>query len=997
MKVLKLKIEGFGPYRVVQQIDFTEFDGEGLFVITGKTGAGKSSILDAICFALYGEVPRYENTQKALRSDFCSEDDPTSVTLEFEVGTHRYKVWRSPDYERAKKRGSGTTTKQVEAELYKWSAGQWEVLEVKPREVGHRVLAIMQLTAEQFLQVILLAQGRFSEFLQTGTTERLKVLRSLFNTQRFEKLEHHVREIAKSREQALQTAESSLAALVDRAVSLAGTVEPAAVEVDAWFAEQAARLERGSKAAAKARKEASKAADAAAKSLTVAESVERKRAQLDKARATLATLDAKSEDHDKDRARLDAAKRAQPVMAPLAAWNESRATLANATARAEESLTEALASEHVAIAWPENLGALSQADGAGLKARLVEIAQARGSLDEALSAEDKLEDLEDHQLVAEQALEAKKTLRDDLTKEIAEAPGALKEVKKSLAQSIAALEKLPALEKNLQAARESLDAHKSVVTLTQTLVALREAEGSASAAHSAAVKEHDDLIQRRLHGEAARMAEDLADGENCPVCGSPDHPSPAQPADDRVSDDQVEAARFAMDTTSKTLADASTKVRDHNTKLEEATSKTVGTHDEASNRFLEAEELVDVTRERAASRAQWEEAIHNHGEETELKREALAKASEGVTVASSTLATATGNLKAARDLVKRSRQGFESVAERVAALDEARETLEAVTSAKDAKVAAAKTVASAERAMDTAIAESDFASVDEASEAALGPSELTTLAAKVDTFITERTGAKAVVKELSAEALPAQVADLEAMSETAAEAKATSEAAVETSTSASRLATDFQSLHAEYVQAAETTAAAREQRDLATALANTLEGKPPNDRRMRLESFVLAAKLESIVSAANSRLVTMSSGQYRLAYDDGRQHRNVETGLELRVFDAHTGRSRSTRSLSGGETFLASLALALGLAETVTAEAGGIQLNTLFIDEGFGSLDDDTLEIAMATLDNLRAGGRTVGLISHVEAMKEAIPAKLEVTKGRDGSSSLRTRSVSSA
>jgi len=162
---------------------------------------------------------------------------------------------------------------------------------------------------------------------------------------------------------------------------------------------------------------------------------------------------------------------------------------------------------------------------------------------------------------------------------------------------------------------------------------------------------------------------------------------------------------------------------------------------------------------------------------------------------------------------------------------------------------------------------------------------------------------------------------------------------------------------------------------------------------MRLESFVLAAKLESIVAAANARLVTMSSNQYRLEYDDGRQHRNVETGLGLRVFDTHTGRSRSTRSLSGGETFLASLALALGLAETVTAEAGGIQLNTLFIDEGFGSLDGDTLEVAMATLDNLRTGGRTIGLISHVEAMKEAIPAKLEVTKEQDGSSSCRSRS----
>ncbi|MBN8884004.1 MAG: hypothetical protein J0H73_17065 [Salana multivorans] len=171
------------------------------------------------------------------------------------------------------------------------------------------------------------------------------------------------------------------------------------------------------------------------------------------------------------------------------------------------------------------------------------------------------------------------------------------------------------------------------------------------------------------------------------------------------------------------------------------------------------------------------------------------------------------------------------------------------------------------------------------------------------------------------------------------------------------------------------------------ALAATLEGGGGNTRRIRLESFVLAARLESIVAAANRRLLAMTSGQYALEVDDGHQYRNVESGLGLRVADAHTGVSRSTASLSGGETFLASLALALGLAETVAAEAGGIQLDTLFIDEGFGALDADTLEIAMATLEDLRSGGRVVGLISHVEAMKDDIPAQLRVTRLPDRSS----------
>ncbi len=993
MKALSIDIEGFGPYRSKQHIDFTEFDGEGLFVITGKTGAGKSTILDAICFALYGEVPRYEKTEKSLRSDFCSEEDPTSVTLEFEVSNDRYKIWRSPDYERAKKRGSGTTTKQAEAELHVWLNGRWKALEVKPREVGHRVLAIMQLTPDQFLQVILLAQGRFSEFLQTGTAERLKVLRSLFDTGRFEQLEHQVRDIARTREQALQVADVALTGLVERAVLLASTGSPELAQLDAWFAAQAKRLYAESRAATKARAKASKAADAAAQALTDAELVERKRVQLDNARATLAELEAKSEDHDKDRARLEAAKRAQPVRAPHVAREETLEALTDATADAEERLAEALASEHIDIAWPSELGPLAVAEGTGLKARLVEIAQARGSLDEALSVEGKLDDFEEQHLVAEQVLEAKKSSRNDLAKEISDAPEALRETKDNLAESIAALEKLPALEKNLRAARESLEAHRTTATLTEQLDALREAEGAASAVHVAAVKQHDDLIQRRLHGEAAHLAEDLADGDKCPVCGSTEHPSPAAPVADTVSDDQVDAARQQMDTTSQALAEATAAVRDHTGKLKEVIPKAAGTHGEATGVFATAENLVIDTRALADTRERWEREIAAHDEAIEAKREALAMASEEVTVASTALATAANNVKAARDTVKRSRQGFESVAERVNALDESRDSLNAVASANEARHQATKAVASAQRTLDSAIAEAGFASVEEASEATLDPEELATLAAQVDEFTANRTGAQAVVKELSAETLPTQVADLDALREAEKNAKTVRDAAVETHTSAARVATDFGALRAEYVSANENTAIARQQRDLATALANTLEGKPPNDRRMRLESFVLAAKLESIVAAANARLVTMSSNQYRLEYDDGRQHRNVETGLGLRIFDAHTGRSRSTHSLSGGETFLASLALALGLAETVTAEAGGIQLSTLFIDEGFGSLDGDTLEVAMATLDNLRAGGRTIGLISHVEAMKEAIPAKLEVTKERDGSSSVRSLS----
>ena len=184
-----------------------------------------------------------------------------------------------------------------------------------------------------------------------------------------------------------------------------------------------------------------------------------------------------------------------------------------------------------------------------------------------------------------------------------------------------------------------------------------------------------------------------------------------------------------------------------------------------------------------------------------------------------------------------------------------------------------------------------------------------------------------------------------------------------------------------------TSASQRIEFDQLQELANVVQGNEPNEKRMRLESFVLAAQLEEIVAAANLRLNTMTGGRFALEHDDQLQFRGVRSGLSLAIRDEHTGRSRAAQSLSGGEMFLASLALALGLAEVVSNQAGGIRLDTLFVDEGFGSLDSDTLEVAMTTLDSLRAGGRTIGLISHVEAMKEQIPAKLQISVTDQGHS----------
>jgi exonuclease SbcC len=307
--------------------------------------------------------------------------------------------------------------------------------------------------------------------------------------------------------------------------------------------------------------------------------------------------------------------------------------------------------------------------------------------------------------------------------------------------------------------------------------------------------------------------------------------------------------------------------------------------------------------------------------------------------------------------------------------------------------AAGRALATARGAAERAAAEcaarlaaAGFADAEAARAAALDDDTLALAGARIRAADDERAAAQAVLAEPEVAAAPAAPVDPAPAISAAEQARSALEAASAESGRLRGLADDVAATAARAIALLARTEAQQQQYRAIRDLAATVHGDEPNTRRMRLETYVLAAQLEQILAAANLRLQRMTSGRYSLDLDDERQHRNVETGLGIGVRDAHTGQVRQAVSLSGGEMFLASLALALGLAEVVSAESGGVSLDTLFVDEGFGSLDGETLDVAMAALDDLRAGGRTIGLISHVESMQERIPAKLavEVLPGGD-------------
>ncbi|GAA4178321.1 SMC family ATPase [Gryllotalpicola koreensis] len=907
MRVNRVTMAGFGPYRSAQTVDFDAFRDDGIFLIGGKTGAGKSTILDAICFALYGAVPRYDGQTQAatkLRSDHCAPDDPSFVELEFSVGSERYRLRRSPEYERPKSRGDGFTTQKAEAELSVRDGDSWVGLEAQLRTVGVKVAEIVQLTQDQFLQVILLAQNRFQEFLLAKSEERQSLLRTLFGTRRFDDYDEALQARRKALEAEVGGARDEIARLARQLDELLpsdsdgdeSAVPTESAEVVDWM---------GTRVGAQ-------------------------REQLAEAESETGRTDAAWRRAQEEHSRLTEVQKLQQRRAVAV---RQRDALRESAVELETEAARTLADAGRHVDEQPSLEAASSA-----------LAELSGSLGAAVTAERNLPGLERAVTAAEAgcatadaAVEAAKqnaiawkTALDELGPEIdaASAAAADEGAAQQLAEGIA-----PVLR-----ALAAADAARSALETAQR----RELEaGQARTKASGAL---DELRARRLDGHAAELAEALTEGEPCPVCGSTRHPAKASRTSEPVTEADIAEAEAALATAENAANKRSREATDARAKLAELQGAAAGHTLESAEEVKQAAAARLSTAKAAAKRAtelrrtrdSIAAKLENHDAELEKLRAACDAANAQRTTASATLAEA-------QKIVDSALAGHASVAERAASVS-----------------ASARAVRDAER--------------------------------QLQQHATELAGVEATLADEAVRDAPTEPVELEPAKRALDEASAARDAALTARTTlAAHLATAeglLSSACATHERSVELSA----RFDVVQRLANTVHGLVPNTKAMRLESFVLAAELEEIVQAANARLAQMSGGRYLLEHSDERAARGAQSGLGLAILDQHTGVARPTPSLSGGETFLASLALALGLAEVVTGRAGGITLDTLFIDEGFGSLDSETLEIAMGTLDTLRAGGRTIGLISHVEAMKEQIPAKLQVDVA-DGGWSVITQS----
>ncbi|MCD2170519.1 SMC family ATPase [Microbacterium sp. JC 701] len=1006
MKLHRLELEGFGPFLETQEVDFDAFAADGIFLITGRTGAGKSSILDGVCYALYGGVPRYDGGERRLRSDHCEPDDPTRVTLEFSAEGDRWRLTRSPEFERPKRRGGGTTREPHRAVLEVLAPEGWTGVAARPVDVAARLDEILGLTQQQFLQVILLAQNRFARFLLAKNDERLSLLRTLFGTRTFEQYAAEVDDRRKRAAERLANEGVEVATLLDEAERLAADLDEAAVtEGDSaptaveglaglGVTDRLSRLVRAVERAdyrvdtlARERDESDQRLDGALTAERAATALHDRQVERLRMRDRLAALDEVADAVDRARREAAEAAEAEALGAPLDAAASARTTAEAARVRS------AAAIEVVRSIGEEP----ADDDDDALRARDDALTGLLSRAEEARAAEVELERLEAERAASAARVVTLEAEHSTLVDGRAEVP----EVLRDLDERLGRLEGAAARREAALATRDDTRRRLEAARQADRLLNEREHADLTSLVRAdelqQAVEAWTTLLRARLAGAAAELAHELVDGRPCAVCGSTEHPRPAVGDGEPVTDDQIAAAEDRKNTAAaadRLAADAARIARDEHAlasaraggddvqtlsaRLDDAEAALAAAEADVVERDVvqtERRRCADLDREIAAR-------IETLVDELATVRQEAALLAHRVDVVSAAVGEARGE--------------FASVSAR---RDDLRARRAAVRELRDARAqlrAADDAARVADEALDRLVGASPFADVDAVTAARRTPAERQRLDATVAEHDAAVTAAKQRLLELELELVDDadEPVDPAPFAAAVSEARARLQTAAAGHATAQALADRLRGIAHRADEAQGHIAALSDEHAVVARLADTMAGRAPNTRRMTLETFVLAAELEEIVAAANLRLEHMSAGRYRLQHTDALAARGAASGLGIEVMDAFTGQFRPPQSLSGGETFLTSLALALGLAEVVTARAGGIRLDTLFIDEGFGSLDDDTLELAMRTLDELRQGGRTVGIISHVASMKDQLPAQLHVAATPRGQSVIRQGAV---
>ena len=931
MRPLTLELCAFGPYAGKTVLDFSAFGKGGLFLISGDTGAGKTALFDAITFALYGEVTGRYREPSMLRSDFADPAATAYVRLTFEHAGRQYTVTRQPEQQRRKARGEGFTTLAAKAELVREPEAPISGM----RQVTGAVTALLGIDAQQFAQVSMLAQNDFTRLLNAPSADRTRILRQIFGTGSYQQLADAAADHARQAEKAAAAANSAL--LVQMGSLQAA---PDAAEAPVLAALQAARdpyraAEAAALAAALIDVDTAAASAAEKKVQALDEGIAKSAAALETARSRAGQY------RELARARRDLAEKQQALPALQAGWDKTEAR------RPElEQLTARL---HALETELPRYRALEESRAAAKAARRTADADARAEAD------------------AKAALDA--------------TDQALAETGQQLAGLGAPEAELPRMQAQVDTAQALLDACTACL---EELPRVRRAESDAAGARAAyraaqakadrAAADHTALLHSLNAQRAGLLAKDLAEGTPCPVCGATHHPALAALPPAAVTETQVDAAAQAMAAAQKAATRA---------------SESAGSGTAAAKAARQA--LTKAADSFFARRG----ARYDGPAAAQLEDAALQTALQ--TQRDSLRAGLAGLQTRIRDLTARQAHAAQLTARRDKLTRTRAGQLEAWNAARQKAAASANAAAARQAAADTAARDLPYPDVQALNEArgALAR-QAGQLRADLDDAAAARQQAQDSIRTLEArtaaleQALAAgqdapDDAALAAMGEALADLRSQrTDAESARQAAALRLAAN-RAAAKQLADARKTADAARDSFATWDSLARTLKGNLPGRIKLPFEQYVQAFYFDEVIDAANRRFTRMTDGQYTLRRRKS-EALGDRTALDLDVFDAYTGKVRPVASLSGGESFMAALSLALGISDSIQQSAGGVRIDTLFIDEGFGTLDAEALEKAVDTLAGLAGSDRLVGVISHVEALQNRLTRQIRVRKTRAGS-----------
>ena len=1020
MKPISLTIEAFGPYRDSVTLDFNELQNHSMFLISGPTGAGKTSILDAMVYALYGEPSGEVRKTDAIRSDFAEPQRMTRVDFSFAIGEAQYRVERLPKQLVAKKRGTGMREQNASATVYEMKDGEWKVIATSAAAIRDTIQRIIGFRKDQFLQVVLLPQGEFRKLLVASTSEREELLHTLFRTELYRRLQdalksaydeaksgieenitkqsallqsiphdeeipvltiEHVRELLKDREPHRDT----LVVECNKAVDVVDQFNTLRNEWALYNQVQQSLIEATNKLdLVKEREKERSSLNEKVQFLTSLTPSYELYKQLDDKQSVLKTLKTALSEAEKN---VDSATQ-----------YESKCIEAHAVLEAQ---AETIQAKRTTLAQMEqqsekfNELAVLNKKLSTLKSNLV--TQDREKSEAALQAQ--------HKLVAD--LEAK-----------------LVADRQQLQGNSKVLDSIPRIQEQLS----HLQRYSELVAEKQKVQNDIDAKDKALATLDESVKNSKVQLERLEHlmaeGRAFELVHLVKDNEPCPVCGSTEHPQLASKPELYPTKEEIEEARAIRDA-----------------ELQKQASE-IGQKETLALRLHELDQQIkdQVSHLKSSIEGFSEEAFASIQHDLLSEMEQLTSLRSDTEQLSNTIATNEDELSAAKDTLAKLETAHKELLDNL-------HNLEVQISSVQAKIdglskilpttdldAWHKQIESLETEINTydeqlKVCKSSLDAAKEQLNAKRGRLEILFTQVQEETknldgFYQE------YVKSLQSisvseddfidalgdyKVLDAFRIELHALDDAFSTAQAVYDAALKHAQSViepsntvsdevydtavekrdnlvgSLAAWDKETKHIETTLASleeleKAMGEAREEITFLSRLNDLANGGEQGFKNVTFERYVLGAILDEVVYAANLRLQKMSRSRYSLERSDYTGGGRGKQGLDLAVMDAFTGQSRPANTLSGGETFLASMALALGLADVIQSYAGGIHMDTMFIDEGFGTLDPDTLELAMETLVQLQSSGRLIGMISHVPELKTRIPAHLEVTRGDDGS-----------